>query len=281
MPSIPASQASTILSSFSNFLTVAIHCILYHRKLYPSTTFLTTRAYNLAVHQSRHPGVCTWVRDAVAAVIEQIRLGTASSAALVLHSPPPKVDVLERWVFDLSSFPDSWAAAGTVTSDVDSNDVRRGDDIAEEDEEDDPAAAAAAATTQDTVNLADVHEALRGALARISYTAESKEPVPEGCTFTVAVELKDEASAPVGVSQHFSQRQTQPQDIERATARRKTSVRTNMWLASSTMDSITAQHATTHSTEPDSWICSTRGIYNPHSCCTRWPVILRMLARTG
>ncbi|KAG5925361.1 hypothetical protein E4U42_004374, partial [Claviceps africana] len=58
------SQASFLLSSLANFLTVAIHSILYHRALYPPASFLTARAYNLAVHQSRHPAVCAWVRDA-------------------------------------------------------------------------------------------------------------------------------------------------------------------------------------------------------------------------
>ncbi|KAG6017233.1 hypothetical protein E4U41_004253, partial [Claviceps citrina] len=58
------SQASFLLSSFTNFLTVALHSILYHRALYPPASFLTARAYNLPVHQSRHPAVCAWIRDA-------------------------------------------------------------------------------------------------------------------------------------------------------------------------------------------------------------------------
>lgn len=155
--------SSTLLTSFTNFLTVSIHSILYHRNLYPASTFLTTRALNLVVHQSRHPAVRTWITDAIAAITQQLRTASASSIALVIHSAPPNVSVLERWVWDVSTFP-VWADA-----DVD-------------------------------VNMADVHEALRGALMRVSLAAEKRPKLDDGCSFTVAVELRDDAEAPVGVS---------------------------------------------------------------------------------
>jgi len=49
------------------------------------------------------------------------------------------------------------------------------------------------------INWADVNEALRGALRRIAYAAETTPPPPEGCTFTLAIELHDEAPAPIEV----------------------------------------------------------------------------------
>lgn len=57
-----------VVSAYSDFLTVAIHTILYERNIYPQTTFLKARKYNYPVRQSRHPKVCKWIQDAVAAV---------------------------------------------------------------------------------------------------------------------------------------------------------------------------------------------------------------------
>lgn len=158
-----STPSSSLLTSFTNFLTISIHSILYHRALYPPTTFLTTRALNLVVHQSRHPAVRAWITDAIAAITTQLRTASVSSVALVIHSAPPDVRVLERWVWDVSSFP-VWEDA-----DVD-------------------------------VNMADVHEALRGALMRLGLAAEKREALQEGCSFTVAVELREDAEVPVGVS---------------------------------------------------------------------------------
>ncbi|OAA48428.1 REV7-like protein [Metarhizium rileyi] len=170
--SLPLSQASALLSSFTNFLIVALHSILYHRRLYPETTFLTARAYNLPVHQSRHPGVCAWIRDAVAAVAAQVRSGSARQVALVIHAPA-SFDVLERWIFDLHSFPAAWDTSGP------------------------PAALYEAAPAEDLVNWTDVNEALRGALSRISLVGQGRPPLPEACTFTIGVELRDQALPPI------------------------------------------------------------------------------------
>jgi hypothetical protein len=54
----------------------------------------------------------------------------------------------------------------------------------------------------------DLDEQLRGTLRRMATTAEGMVPLPGGCTFTVAVELKEEGEgeegegvrAPIGVS---------------------------------------------------------------------------------
>lgn len=61
-----------VVSAYSDFLTVAIHTILYERNIYPRTSFLTARKFNCPVRQSRHPAVCKWIQDAVAAVQVQM-----------------------------------------------------------------------------------------------------------------------------------------------------------------------------------------------------------------
>lgn len=65
-----------VVSAFSDFLTVAIHTILYERNIYPQSSFLTARKFNCPVRQSRHPKVCKWIQDAVAAVeAEMLKVG--------------------------------------------------------------------------------------------------------------------------------------------------------------------------------------------------------------
>ena len=64
-----------IALAFSDFLTVAIHTILYERDIYPRESFLSARKYNYPVKQSRHPKVCKWIQDAVAAVqVEMLKV---------------------------------------------------------------------------------------------------------------------------------------------------------------------------------------------------------------
>lgn len=66
------STLANIVSTFSDFLTVAIHTILYERKIYSPDLFISTRAYNHPVRQARHPILCKWIQDAVEACSIQI-----------------------------------------------------------------------------------------------------------------------------------------------------------------------------------------------------------------
>ncbi|KAH8123804.1 hypothetical protein ACSS6W_007414 [Trichoderma asperelloides] len=200
-PSLPLLAAAPLLASFTSFLTIAIHSLLYHRNLYPSASFLTARAFNLPVHQSRHPAVCAWINDAVSAISNQLNAGAVKRIVFVVHSASSSSKVRERWVFDVERFP-AWglkneasaaAAAGSEapTSHQQPEDEEDNDSEEGEDEE-------AAAEVQDALNWADIHEALRGALQRLAYAAQGAEKLPEGCTFTLALELRDEAEAPIG-----------------------------------------------------------------------------------
>ena len=64
-----------VVSAYSDFLTVAIHTILYERNIYPQNSFIKARKYNYPVRQNRHPKVCKWIQDAVAAVeVEMLKV---------------------------------------------------------------------------------------------------------------------------------------------------------------------------------------------------------------
>ncbi|KAK1755602.1 DNA polymerase zeta processivity subunit [Echria macrotheca] len=249
MASLSLDQSHTLLNSFNSFLTVAIHNILYYRAVYPPQTFLSTRAYNLPVHQNRHPRVCTWIRDAVDAVAVQLAGGTVSRIAIVIHSPlhqsipltsrspslspspspspllssptpsssrEPKKEiqpgtVLERWLIDVSSFP-SWPDKSPSNPNHPHHPLSRLQP---------PAASRAKAMRDhgkmlaresrdeesrdrnldtDEIAWADVDEQFRGALRRMAHAAEGMVSLPEGCSFTLAVELRDEVegAAPIG-----------------------------------------------------------------------------------
>ena len=62
----------SVVAVFGDFLTVAIHTILYERGIYPQASFITALMYNCPVKQSRHPKVCNWIQDAVAAVEDEM-----------------------------------------------------------------------------------------------------------------------------------------------------------------------------------------------------------------
>ncbi|KAI1409200.1 DNA-binding protein [Hypoxylon sp. FL1857] len=182
--SLPLTQASQLLTSFTQFLTICIHNILYYRSIYPAQTFLTSRAYNLPVHQSRHPKVCSWIRDAVDAVQTQLGLGVVERIAVVIYDRQAKV--MERWMFDVAGFP-TWKgfkeAKGPKTDEE--------DELAE-------GAANVESSIEGKLNWADVDEQFRATIRKLAYAGEKMAPLPDGCTFTVAVELRDEGEAPIG-----------------------------------------------------------------------------------
>ncbi|KAK3319040.1 DNA-binding protein [Apodospora peruviana] len=276
---VPLDQGLILLKSFNSFLTVAIHNILFYRNIYPATTFLSAKAYNLPVHQNRHPKVCAWITDAVNAVGVQLASGQVSRIAVVIHSPlhrfytfpqpqnpipsasneydvnntdslfpnssslsnlsssnassssaphlqqpqappqpaPPQPSlsqsqsddeptksippgsVLERWLFDVSKFP-AWPGGPKPMRDFER--VVLGKESRLEEARDrhlfDPKLPAG---DQKNVSWPDVDEQFRGVLRRMAHAAEKMQPLPEGCTFTVAVELRDEGVAPIGYPQ--------------------------------------------------------------------------------
>lgn len=64
-----------VVSAYCDFLTVAIHTILYERNVYPQTSFIKARKYNYPVRQSRHPKLCKWIMDAVSSVeVEMLKV---------------------------------------------------------------------------------------------------------------------------------------------------------------------------------------------------------------
>jgi mitotic spindle assembly checkpoint protein MAD2B len=163
-----------LIQAFTNFLTVAIHTILYERGIYPQTSFLSARKYEFAVRQNRHPKVCEWINDAVDSAETELLKCTVDRLAVVIfdkHNKP-----LERFVFDVSRFPI------VPISEVDVPMQRMTADK----------------TKLAILPMVDLEEQLRATMGRLSNCGSTLEPLPTGCTFTLAIELRGEASRPVG-----------------------------------------------------------------------------------
>lgn len=164
----------SFVSTFIDFLTVAIHTILYERDIYPKTSFLSARKYNYAVRQNRHPRVCKWITDAVTAVEAELLKGTVERVAVVIYdrSETP----LERFMFDLSRFP-------FVPAPEQATPLERTDSIGEK----------VAILPQ-----IDLEEQLRATMSKLSNCGTRLKPLLARCTFTVAIELRDDKEPPIG-----------------------------------------------------------------------------------
>lgn len=166
-----------LVQTFTTFLTVSIHTILYERHIYPDTAFISARKYNHPVRQCRHPRVCDWVNDAVALVeLELLKCAVQHVVVVIFdRSDTP----LERFVFDTSRFP--VIPAGDL-----STPLSRMDDKGER---------------REVLPLIDLEEQFRAVMSRLSGCGGRLKDIPEGCTFAVAVELKEEAEAPISEPQ--------------------------------------------------------------------------------
>ncbi|KAF2162417.1 hypothetical protein M409DRAFT_69042 [Zasmidium cellare ATCC 36951] len=175
----------SFVTAFTDFLTVAIHTILYERNIYPQTSFLSARKYNFAVRQNRHPKVCEWINDAASAVEAELLKGAVERVAVVMYSKQNKP--LERFVFDLARFPAVPATELDVPLErVDAN-----------------------GSKLPILPSVDMEEQFRATMSRLTNCSTALQPLPSGCTFTVAIELRRNGEAPTGHPQPWVSAQQQ------------------------------------------------------------------------
>lgn len=172
------STLSAIHGTLTSFLTVAIHQILYLRSIYPRRSFLSCRAYNFPARQNRHPAVCKWILDAVAAIHDQLSKSTVSTVSVVIFSLATN-EPLERYTFDVSGLPI-----------VPEREVQTEIEGQQEGE------------TEVKVNTTDLEAQFRAILSRLNAACARLKALPNGdeCSFTVCIELRNDADAPVGLS---------------------------------------------------------------------------------
>ncbi|KIH88833.1 mitotic spindle checkpoint protein [Sporothrix brasiliensis 5110] len=274
MSSLSLDEAARLYSTLHHFFEVAVHAILYYRRLYPERAFASATAFDVPVHQSRHPAVCAWVRAAVEHVMIQIAGGetdenslpadNVNAVAVVVHAPykttagsaqahslPPGA-VLERWVFDVRHLPRGWPGGAEVLRRTQKDTDKRGRQDEERDRErrgrrrrrispdkadtdgteeglgvenggrynyydeeeelanaeseaeldesgsasegagdEDETADVPQAGSADAMNWKDLNDQLRGVLQRLAQAGQQLGSLPNGCTFTMAIELGD------------------------------------------------------------------------------------------
>lgn len=182
------STQSSLIETLGSFLTVVIHQILSLRKIYPPISFVSTRAYNYPVRQSRHPAVCEWINDAVGMVQDQLEKKVLSEVAVCIFECD-KNRVLERWVIDLSSFP--------------CVERREGDTQFTRADQQNGQSEGSEAHLKKNINITDLEAHFRAVLSRLSVSAArlaalpARDNAPE-LSFTITMEVRDDADRPVG-----------------------------------------------------------------------------------
>jgi mitotic spindle assembly checkpoint protein MAD2B len=186
------------LSAFTTFLAAYTHTLLYLRSLYPRTSFVNSRLHNASVWQSRHPLVCTWIRDAVAAVREELLEGTVSRIGIVVFSyaegesgKTGSAKIMERYMLDVSTFP--------VVDKNERNMEIDWDYSSADDAENESDASESAVRKKRKERELDAHvetnmsEQFRAALIALTTRTSHLSPLPSKCSFNISMELKDEA----------------------------------------------------------------------------------------
>jgi len=183
------------LGAFTAFLAAYTHTLLYLRTLYPRTSFVQTRFHNTPVYQSRHPSVCEWIRDAIAAVREELLQGTVARIAIVVFSyggaddTPGNAKIMERYMFDVGTFPVvdknernmevEWAA---TSSDAGASDSEEADAVRPERKE----------KPLDADTNVNLSEQFRAALLSLTTRTAQLSSLPPHCSFNISMELKDQ-----------------------------------------------------------------------------------------
>ncbi|KAF2266791.1 DNA-binding protein [Lojkania enalia] len=199
---------NTTLTHFTNFLTAYTHTLLYLRTLYPRTSFTTSKFHNTPVHQSRHPAVCEWITDSIAAVRDQLLVGTVSRIAIVIfwygdttnneNQASGSVKILERYMLDVSQFPvipkadrnteigyESTPSPPSLSLPSDSEGQRT--DVSQKKKQ----RKGKQRLLDEGVHV-DMSEQFRSALIGLTTRCSKLKPLPENCSFNIAIELKDE-----------------------------------------------------------------------------------------
>lgn len=78
---------------------VVIHTIICIRGVYPPNTFTRRRAHGVAVYQSRHPEVRSYVAQVVAALQQEMERGTLRRTTIIIRAVDTGLP-LERFIVD-------------------------------------------------------------------------------------------------------------------------------------------------------------------------------------
>ncbi|XP_014774077.1 mitotic spindle assembly checkpoint protein MAD2B isoform X2 [Octopus bimaculoides] len=84
----------------TEFLEVAIHCILHHRDLYPAGVFETRKKYNVPVQMCLHPDVIQYITNILESIKLLLEAQEVNRVGLVILDS--KQTPIERFVFEIA-----------------------------------------------------------------------------------------------------------------------------------------------------------------------------------
>ncbi|KAF2667313.1 DNA-binding protein [Microthyrium microscopicum] len=164
-----------LVAHFLDFLIICIHTILYERDVYPRESFVAIRRYNYPVRHSQVPEVKEWINEAIDSIEVEMKKGAVERVCLIIFSRFG--DPLERFVFDLASFPTvtrrDWFVPFASTSPEERKRIREAG-----------------------LRTANMDQQFRAVMQKLQFMQRDLEPLPEHVSWTIAIEVKDEAEAP-------------------------------------------------------------------------------------
>ncbi|XP_025084526.1 LOW QUALITY PROTEIN: mitotic spindle assembly checkpoint protein MAD2B-like [Pomacea canaliculata] len=148
----------------SEFLEVAIHCILHCRGVYPQGVFGRRKKYNVPVQICLHPEVSKYITNVTTSVKSLLKDCGADKVSIVIVSADGRP--LERFVFDISYNTDR------MRSD-------RDDDY-----------------------LLHLEQSLRALLLKLNVSDALLQPLPTECSWTVHVHTRESSASKLEESQN-------------------------------------------------------------------------------
>ncbi|XP_071946082.1 mitotic spindle assembly checkpoint protein MAD2B-like [Antedon mediterranea] len=135
------------------FLEVALHQILYIRKLYPAGIFEKCCKYNIPVQMSQHPEVNKYIKDTILGIKPLLSKDEVHGVTVVILNSSNKP--IERFVFEISSLMKKSIS---------------GDEY-----------------------LFAIEQAFRSFILKINISDSLLDNITEGCSFAILVYTKDNA----------------------------------------------------------------------------------------
>ncbi|XP_015604793.1 mitotic spindle assembly checkpoint protein MAD2B-like isoform X1 [Cephus cinctus] len=88
---------------YMEFLEVAFHNILFHRKLYPEAVFKKSKVYGTEVHMITHPDVKTYLKKVLIGIYEALTTGEDNVKFVSLVISDVHEKPIEKYVFSFQS----------------------------------------------------------------------------------------------------------------------------------------------------------------------------------
>ncbi|KAI8999587.1 DNA-binding protein [Gaertneriomyces semiglobifer] len=165
-PTGPTLSYDELIDTLLEFLEVAIHHVLFVRKVYPAEVFERRRKFNLPVNVSRYPKLNDYIRNILMGIKPDLHKNSVKKLYIAIQK---NHQTLEKFTFEIRGLLERF-----------DEDIRR--------------------KQQTTLTTTDIQSHLRGFLTKLSVSDSTLAPNPPDCTFTLLVEMSDDNNIPSAYS---------------------------------------------------------------------------------